>query len=99
MAKESDFQTKVLRWLRSQGAWCMKVPASPGVPKGTSDIFGCKNSFYFFLECKASKNAKFQAGQKDFLAKMDDWSYAKAVWPGERWEAVQEELGEMLRGD
>lgn len=94
--KESSFQQGVIRWLRSKGAWCMKVQAGPGVPSGTSDVFFCKDGFYGWLEVKASKSAKKQPHQQEFVDKMDEWSYARFVWPGERWKEVQEELGEML---
>lgn len=69
--------------------------AGPGVPTGTSDIFFCLEGFYGFIEVKASKKAGWQPLQLEFLAKMADWSWAKAVYP-ENWPDVKEELRTIL---
>lgn len=95
MAAEQVLQTKIIRWLKSQGCFVMKIPATPGVPAGTADVFGCKEGFYFFLEVKASKSAKKQPHQQEFIDKMNEWSYARFVWP-QNWPEVQSELKEML---
>lgn len=94
--KEANFQSTVIKWLRKHGCFVMKVQASSFVPAGTADVFFCKEGFYGWLECKQSKSAKKQPHQPEFIAKMDDWSYAKFVWPGERWEEIKKELGEIL---
>ena len=94
--KEVNFQADVIKWLKKQGCFVMKVQAGPGVPSGTSDVFFCKEGFYGWLECKQSKSAKKQPGQEPFVKKMDEWSYARFVWPGPRWTEVKKELGEML---
>lgn len=73
----------------------MKLTPIMGIPKGTSDVFFCKEGFYGFLECKKSKNASRQPGQEQFVKKMDEWSYAKVVYP-ENWEEVSKELEQML---
>jgi len=96
MAAEAKLQADILKWLRSKGAWCMKVQAAPGVPKGTADIFFCKEGFYGFIEVKAHKNSAYQAGQKEFIAKMDEWSWARSVY-AENWAEAKKELAECLR--
>ncbi len=95
MAKEQNLQTQILRWLRSKGCFVMKIQASPGVPQGTADIFFCKDGFYGFLEVKASKSAKKQPHQAEFIEKMDEWSFARFVWP-ENWPKVKFLLESML---
>lgn len=95
MAKEKDFQGKVISWLKKQGCFVMKVQAGPGVPNGTADVFFCKEGFYGWLECKQSKNSEKQPGQEPFVKRMDAWSYARFVWP-DNWKKVQDELKEML---
>lgn len=95
MGVESKLQTQAMRWLKSQGCWVCKMPAVAGIPVGTSDVLFLKEGFYGFLEIKASATAKFQPLQKEFIQKMDDWSYARAVWP-ENWPEIQDELTKML---
>lgn len=95
MAKEQNLQTQILKWLRSKGCFAMKVPIVAGVPQGTADVFFCKEGFYGFLEVKASKNAKKQPHQDDFIKKMNEWSFASFVWP-ENWSQIKSSLEEIL---
>lgn len=91
---ESKLQAEIIRWLREEGCFVMKCSGA-GVPTGTSDIFFCLEGFYGFIEVKKSGKAGFQPLQKEFLDKMADWSWAKAVYP-ENWLEVRSELKAML---
>lgn len=93
---EADFQKKVVSFLKKQGCFVMKTTPGPGVPKGVADLVFMKDGFYGWLECKASKTAKHQPGQDQFVKKMDEWSYAKFVWPA-NWTETEKELAEMLK--
>ena len=55
----------------------------------------CKEGFYGFIECKKSKNAPLRPGQKEFIAKMNEWSYGRICYP-ENWEEAKKELKEIL---
>ena len=94
--READFQKKIMKWLRAQGAFAMKCQQNATTRAGISDIFFCKEGFYGFIEVKKSKSAKRQPGQEAFVKKMDEWSWAKVVWP-DNWEETKKELGEILR--
>lgn len=91
MIKESVFQAKVIKWLKDQGCYVIKNSAVMGVPTGCPDLVFFKEGFYGFIEAKPKKSARFQPLQKETLAKLDEWSWAKAVYP-ENWEEIQEEL-------
>lgn len=91
---ESQLQSEIIRYLRSKHCFVMKC-AGPGVPKGTSDVFFCLEGFYGFIEVKRSEKAPFQTLQPEFLKKMSEWSWAKAVWP-DNWIEVRSELEQML---
>ena len=95
MVKESIFQGKVIRWLKDQGAYVIKNTANPGVPMGCPDLVFFKEGFYGFLEVKPSKSARFQVLQKETIHKLDQWSYAKVVYP-ENWIEIQNELVVLL---
>jgi Holliday junction resolvase len=94
MSVESNLQSEILRHLRSKGCFAMKCSGS-GVPTGTSDIFFCIEGFYGFIEVKRSEKAPFQPLQEPFLEKINEWSWAKAVWP-ENWLEVKYELEGIL---
>jgi len=91
---ESQFQAIVIKWLRSKGFWVMKCQVPPA-PTGTADVFFCYEGFYGWLECKQSKTSKFQPLQKEFITKMNDWSWAKVVYPS-NWEEIKYELERLL---
>lgn len=95
-ASESNFQKKVIKWLKDQGCWVMKLTPMPGIPDGTADVFFCKDGFYGWLECKATNISKRRPGQPQFIKKMDEWSYAKFVYK-DNWKEIQKELEEMLK--
>lgn len=93
---EKDFQAKALRWLKSKGCVVLKIQAGPGVPNGFPDCLVLYEGSYLALEFKRSKHARFQPGQKQWLEKLDSWSYARAVSP-DNWEEVKKELEEWLK--
>lgn len=95
MTAEARLQTNIVKWLRQNGFWVMKLKPGFGVPAGTADIFFCKEGFYGWLEVKTSKNAKRQPGQERFIAKMAEWSFARFVWP-ENWPEIREELKQFV---
>lgn len=91
---EAKLQSEIIRYLRGKHCFVMKCGGA-GVPVGTSDVFFCVEGFYGFIEVKASKKAKFQPLQKEFIDKMIEWSWAKAVYP-ENWPETKVELEKML---
>ena len=96
MVLEKDFQKKVIQFLKKQGCFVLKYEQNATTIAGVADIFFCKEGFYGWLECKKSKTARFRPGQKEFIAKMDEWSYARAIYP-ENYDEITKELKEILR--
>lgn len=95
MVLEKNFQQSVIRWLRSKGCVVLKYEANATTRAGVADVFFCKEGFYGFLECKKSKNSSLRPGQKQFIQKMNDWSYGAITYP-ENWDKVKTELKPML---
>lgn len=50
--RESEFQTKVIRYLRSLGAYVLNVPGGSQIPKGTPDLLVCYKGRFIALELK-----------------------------------------------
>ena len=95
MKKEATLQAKIIKYLKSKGCYVAKMQAGPGVPVGTADIFFCIEGFYGWIECKASKTAKFQPLQREFIEKMNNWSWCKVVYP-ENYDEMKKELEGIL---
>ena len=95
MGAEKTLQTNIIKYLKSKKCFVMKLTVVPGVPTGTSDVFFCLEGFYGFIEVKASKTAPFRPLQPEFISKMNEWSWAKAVYP-ENWSRIKDELDTIL---
>jgi hypothetical protein len=94
--KESAFDKMFVKYLKSKGCVVFKLtPGVGGIPIGVSDRVFFKEGFYGFAELKKSAKAPFQPLQKEFLEKMDEWSWAKAVYP-ENFEEIKKELDLLL---
>lgn len=92
---ESDLQSKITKYLRSKGCYVIKTQAGPGVPRGCPDIIFLYEGFYGAIEVKASKTSRFQPLQKETIEKLDNWSWAKVVYPA-NWPEVKKELDSLL---
>ena len=93
---EKNFQAKVVKWLRSQHCIVLKYQQNATTRASIPDILFLKEGFWGAIECKKSKTAKYRPGQKEMVAKMDEMSWARTVYP-ENWGEVQKELEELLR--
>lgn len=96
MTLEKDFQSKIIKWLKSQGCVALKYEQNATTRAGVADIFFCKEGFYGFIEAKKAKNSPLRPGQKEFIMKMSEWSYGKIVFP-ENWDETKKELEQLLR--
>jgi Holliday junction resolvase len=92
--KESVFEKKVVKYLKDKGCKVYKMSGA-GVEIATPDRLFLKEGFWGFLEVKKSKAAKYRPLQKEKIAFLNNWSYAKAVYP-ENFEDIKKELDDML---
>lgn len=93
---EARLQTKIITWLKQKGCIVIKLSAVPGVPNGMPDVlFLLDGGGWGFLECKASKKARFQPLQKDWIKKLDSFYFARVVYP-ENWLEVKAELEKLI---
>lgn len=92
---EKDFQAKIIKYLKSKGCFVWKTQQNATTQAGVADIFFCLEGFYGFIEVKKSKTAKLRPGQKEFIEKMNNWSYGKIIYP-ENWDEAKKELNSLL---
>lgn len=92
---EAKFQSEVKKWLKSKGCEVFKMTPGGGVPDATEDLLFLKDGFWGFLECKKSKTAPHRPGQDKTVARHNQMSYSRFVWP-QNWPEIQEELEQML---
>ena len=96
MARESDFQGTIIKWLRQHGCIVLKYQQNATTRAAIPDLIFLKDGFWGAIEAKRSKNAKCRPGQKEMVAKMDEMSWARIVYP-ENWAETKKELEEILK--
>lgn len=55
MAQESKFQTKIIKYLETRGAYVIKYNASGISKTGVPDLIACVNGVFVAIEVKAPK--------------------------------------------
>lgn len=96
MVKESSFQTKVAKWLRSKGCKVIKYNQNATTRAGIPDLMFFKAGFWGWLEVKKAKNAPKRPGQELNVKWANENSYGRFCYP-ENFDEIKAELGEMLR--
>lgn len=78
---EAKTQTKLIKYLKGKGCYVIKTrpDARGSVPVGCPDVFAFKEGFWAAFECKASLKAPYRPLQKETVAKLDEWSFARRV--------------------
>lgn len=92
---EKKLQNTIISYLHDKGCYVIKHSPGGGTPAGCPDISFYKLNFYGFIEVKAREKSSFQPLQQRTLDKLDEWSWAKSVWP-ENWEYIKAELEKIL---
>lgn len=71
MAQEKNFETRVKKFLKEQGAWFVKYWGGAAYTKaGVPDLLACVNGFFLGIELKAS-NGKASELQMHTLKQID----------------------------
>ncbi|HYG84597.1 MAG TPA: hypothetical protein VD907_07025 [Verrucomicrobiae bacterium] len=91
---ERQLQSKIIKYLKGKGCYVIKT-GGVGTPDGCPDIIALCGGLWFALEVKGSARSKYQPLQKITLERLNNWSYAKVVYP-ENWPEIKEELELML---
>lgn len=89
--RESAFQAKVVRYLRTKGAYVLNVAGGSQVPKGTPDLLVCYKGRFMALELKTD-TGRTTALQKEKICEIRKADgYSRVLRPSE-WESFKEEL-------
>lgn len=96
MSKESEFQAKLIKKLKTLFEGCIVLKNDPEYLQGICDLtifFGKK---WATLECKDSVNAPHQPNQDYYVTKMDNMSFSRFIYP-ENEQEVLDELQKAFR--
>lgn len=88
---ESKFQANLIKKLKKQFADCVVMKNDSSYIQGIPDLLVLYKNKWASLECKKSANAKHQPNQDYYVAKMDEMSFCRFIYP-ENEERVLDEL-------
>lgn len=90
-AKESLFQSKLIKELHRRYPGCWTEKADPGYRQGTPDLRFYYGKFWAAFEVKRSKHEPHQPNQDEYIFRLDGMSFARFIYP-ENMEEVLDEL-------
>lgn len=76
---EAKVQKRLIKFLRDNGCFVMKITVVPGIPVGTPDVWAFKEGWWGAFECKATEKSPFQPLQKERIQKLAEWSTCMVV--------------------
>lgn len=96
MAKESDFQSKLIKNIKALFPGCVVLKNDPNYIQGIPDLLILYRDQWAMLECKRSKNSSHRPNQNYYVDILDEMSYAAFVYPENR-EDILNELQQTFR--
>ena len=93
---ERDFQSKLIKELKSIFPGCMVMKLDSSYIQGIPDLLVLYEDKWAVLEAKRSSNAKHQPNQDHYVEKMDEMSFSRFIYP-ENKEEVLRELQQAFR--
>lgn len=91
MAKESNFQSKLIKRLKKDLPGCVVMKMDAGYIQGIPDLLVLHKDKWATLECKRSSTASHRPNQDYWVDKLDAMSFSAFIHP-ENEEAVLDEL-------
>lgn len=91
MVKESEFQAKLIRELKTRFPGCIVLKNDPTYIQGMPDILILYESRWAALECKRSATSSHQPNQDYYVNRLNEMSFARFIFP-ENKETVLHEL-------
>lgn len=92
--KESQLQTKIIRWLKDHGCYVIKTQPQPGIPSGCPDVIALYRDIWIAIEVKALSTSSFQVGQQVTLERLRKGNYFVYVAHPDNWEEIQQDISD-----
>lgn len=96
MKKETDFQSKLKKELKSMFPGCIITKLDSGDIQGIPDLLILYKNKWAALENKRHKDAVKQPNQEYYVDKMNSMSFSRFIYPENKDEVLQE-LAEKFR--
>ena len=93
MAKESQYQSKLVKRIKDRFPGAVVLKTDPSQMQGIPDLLVLNNDKWALLEVKQSKDAKKRPNQEYYVDKFSKMSYSSFIFP----ENEEEVLNAMER--
>lgn len=93
---EAKLQSKIIKWLKDQGAYVIKTKPQPGTPVGCPDVVFMFGHKWGVIEVKASATAPFRPGQQATLHHLKSWGPFVYVAHPDNWLIIRDELASQF---
>lgn len=90
MAKESEFQARLIKELKERFADCVVIKNDATYMQGICDLLILFGKKWAALECKASANSPHRPNQDYYIDKFDNMSFARFIYPENKEEVLNE---------
>ena len=94
--KENEFQSRLIKELKSEFPGCLVLKNDANYIQGIPDLLILFRDRWAALECKQSENASHRPNQEYYISLMDKMSYARFIYP-ENKEEILDELQRSFR--
>lgn len=89
-AKESAFQSRLIKKLQKRLPGCMVLKNDPNYIQGIPDLLILHGNKWAALECKRGAMAKHQPNQDYYVEVMNNMAYASFIYPENEQEVLNE---------
>jgi Holliday junction resolvase len=89
---EAKLQSKIIKWLRDQGAYVLKPRGGPGIPVGCPDIIALFGWKWLAIEVKADAKAPFRVGQEATIKHLSKGNINVYVAHPGNWPDIQRQI-------
>ena len=79
--READYQTKLIRKLKTQFPSCIVIKNDPNYIQGIPDLIVLCNDKWAALEVKIDEHAPHRPNQGYYVKRMNEMSYATFIFP------------------
>lgn len=87
---ESKFQANLIKKLKNLFPNCIVMKNDPTYIQGIPDLIVIYGDKWASLECKKSANARHQPNQDYYVAKLDEMSFCRFIFPENEEEVLKE---------
>jgi len=87
---ESKFQSQLIKDIKKLLPGCIVLKNDPNYLQGIPDLTIFWGNRWATLEVKKEANAPHQPNQDYYVAKMDEWSFSRFIYPENKKEVLHE---------